>query len=85
MSDYIINKPDDFELNETLECGQCFHFNKLDENDYVLTAFGHMLHIIQTEKEIVFYDTDEKLYMDLWRNYFRQELWSYKGKAFKER
>ena len=70
MSDYIINKPDDFELNETLECGQCFHFNKLDENDYVLTAFGHMLHIIQTEKEIVFYDTDEKLYMDLWRNYF---------------
>ena len=61
---YIINKPDDFELNETLECGQCFHFNKLDENDYVLTAFGHMLHIIQTEKEIVFYDTDEKLYMD---------------------
>ena len=53
MSDYIINKPDDFELNETLECGQCFHFNKLDENDYVLTAFGHMLHIIQTEKEIV--------------------------------
>lgn len=31
MSDYIINKPDDFELNETLECGQCFHFNKLDE------------------------------------------------------
>ena len=70
MSDYIINKPDDFELNEALECGQCFHFNKLDENDYVLTAFGHMLHIIQTEKEIVFYDTDEKLYMDLWRNYF---------------
>ena len=57
-------------MNETLECGQCFHFNKLDENDYVLTAFGHMLHIIQTEKEIVFYDTDEKLYMDLWRNYF---------------
>ena len=50
MSDYIINKPDDFELNETLECGQCFHFNKLDENDYVLTAFGHMLHIIQTRK-----------------------------------
>ena len=61
MSDYIINKPDDFELNETLECGQCFHFKKLDENDYVLTAFGHMLHIMQTEKEIVFYDTDGSL------------------------
>lgn len=54
MSDYIINKPDDFELNETLECGQCFHFKKLDENDYVLTAFGHMLHIMQTEKKLCF-------------------------------
>lgn len=40
MSDYIINKPDDFELNETLECGQCFHFNKLDENDNVYILPG---------------------------------------------
>ena len=44
MNDYVINTPSDFNLKETLECGQCFHFNMLDENEYVdsiWTAFTY--------------------------------------------
>ncbi len=70
MKDYIINIPSDFNLKETLECGQCFHFNKIDENEYVLTAYGHLLHIRQDDKSLVFYNTDEDLYNMLWKRYF---------------
>lgn len=73
MTDYIINKPQDFSLEETLECGQCFHFNKIDQNDYVLTAYGNMLHIRQDDKKIVFYNTDEQQYNNIWKNYFDLE------------
>ena len=57
MNDYVINTPPDFNLKETLECGQCFHFNMLDENEYVLTAYGQLLHIRQDDSKLVFYDT----------------------------
>ena len=70
MNDYVINTPSDFNLKETLECGQCFHFNMLDENEYVLTAYGQLLHIRQDDSKLVFYDTDEKMYDALWRKYF---------------
>lgn len=70
MKDYIINTPSDFNLKETLECGQCFHFNMIDENEYVLTAYGHMLHIRQDDKNLIFYDTDDRTYNELWREYF---------------
>lgn len=70
MKDYIINTPSDFNLKETLECGQCFHFNMIDENEYVLAAYGHMLHIRQDDKNLIFYDTDDRTYNELWREYF---------------
>lgn len=70
MKDYIINTPADFNLKETLECGQCFHFNMIDENEYVLTAYNHMLHIRQDDKNLIFYNTDEKEYDRIWRQYF---------------
>ena len=40
MADYKLKNVCDFDLAQTLECGQCFHFVKLDEEDYVLTEIG---------------------------------------------
>lgn len=73
MKDYVINTPEDFNLKETLECGQCFHFNSIDENEYVLTAYDNMLHIRQDEKQLIFYNTDEEQYQKLWKRYFDLE------------
>lgn len=39
----------DFNLEQTLECGQCFNFEKLGEYDYVVIAFGRVLHVSQHE------------------------------------
>lgn len=73
MNDYVINTPEDFNLKETLECGQCFHFNSIDENEYVLTAYDNILHIRQDEKQLIFYNTDEEQYQKLWKRYFDLE------------
>lgn len=70
---FVLNDIHDFDLGQTLECGQCFHFVKLDENEYVLTAFGKVLHIAQTGDKLIFFDTDEKEYNQIWKKYFDME------------
>lgn len=70
MSDYKLKNVCDFDLAQTLECGQCFHFVKLDENDYVLTAKGRLLHVSQQADTVTFYDTEEDEYVNVWKNYF---------------
>ena len=37
----------DFDIEDVLECGQCFHFEKINEKEYVLSAFGRVLHVKQ--------------------------------------
>ncbi|MDO5381427.1 MAG: DNA glycosylase [Eubacteriales bacterium] len=73
MKDYIVNNVKDFDLKETLECGQCFHFNKIDEEEYVLTAYNRLLHIRQEDNTLIFYNTAEQEYNSLWRKYFDLE------------
>lgn len=70
MSDYKLKNVCDFDLAQTLECGQCFHFVKLDENDYVLTAKGRVLHVSQRADTVTFYDTEEDEYVNVWKDYF---------------
>ena len=70
MSDYKLKNVCDFDLAQTLECGQCFHFVKLDENDYVLTAKGRLLHVSQQADTVTFYDTEEDEYVNVWKYYF---------------
>ena len=75
MSDYKLKNVCDFDLAQTLECGQCFHFVKLDEEDYVLAAKGHVLHVSQEDDTVTFYDTEEDEYVNVWKDYFDMD-WS---------
>ena len=70
MADYKLKNVCDFDLAQTLECGQCFHFIKLDEEDYVLTAKGYVLHVSQEADTVTFYDTDKDEYVNVWKDYF---------------
>lgn len=70
MSDYKLKNVCDFDLAQTLECGQCFHFVKFDEEDYVLAAKGHVLHVSQEDDTVTFYDTEEDEYVNVWKDYF---------------
>lgn len=66
----IVNEVQDFLLSQTLECGQCFHFDRIDEEEYIVVAYGKMLHIKQHENKLIFFDTSRQTYENVWRRYF---------------
>ncbi len=66
----VLEDFDSFDIGQTLECGQCFRFNKLSEGEYVIIACSRVLHIKQSEHSIEFYPCDKKDFDDIWRVYF---------------
>lgn len=70
----IIEKPEFFSLDRTLDCGQCFRFEKKD-GCWQGVAFGRLLKIKETERTLEFNvskeEFDEKFYhyFDLGRDY----------------
>lgn len=60
----------DFDLKQTLDCGQCFRWNIQPDSSYTGVAFGHTLHIIETNRAILFTDVSEQEFMQIWRDYF---------------
>ncbi len=72
----ILSDVSDFNLAQTMECGQCFHFVRLDEDpddkysEYEISAYGKYLHIAQENDKFIFFDTSKKDFNDIWKNYF---------------
>lgn len=60
----------DFNVEQTLECGQCFHFEKLGSQEYAVIAYGRLLHIKQEKNTVIFFEKDEKEVSDIWIPYF---------------
>ena len=73
----------DYSLSDTLECGQCFRFDLVDNGEYECEYTGVVgscfLHIAQREKgELIFYDTDIEQFNSLWEKYFSLDTdWSF--------
>ncbi len=66
----VISKLSDFNLEETLECGQCFDFIKAEENAYDIIACGRYLFAEQKEDTLILYDTSMDEYESVWKDYF---------------
>lgn len=71
-SDILLKTPD-LNLDETLDCGQAFRWEKTGENTY----HGAMLNtplIVSAEKDYFrFADTDEETFLNVWLPYFDLE------------
>ena len=93
--DYSVNGNDiivsesDFDLDETLDCGQAFRWKKTS-SDHECTYEGKFLNdylrISQIKKgEFIFHDTDENDFISKWINYFDFETdYSQLKKQFSE-
>ena len=66
----ILTNVENFDLNETFNCGQCFRWNEKSENDFVGVAKGKVLKIIKNENNIILKDVSEKEFKEIWFNYF---------------
>lgn len=69
----MIKNVPDFDLTQTLECGQCFRCYQQDVGEYVVVAKKHLLHIMQKNQDLIFIDTDKKTVEDIWIPYFDLE------------
>lgn len=68
--DTIVEGVRDFDLESTLECGQCFRWEKNATNDYTGVAFKKALRIIQDEDTLILKDTPISDYESIWHEYF---------------
>lgn len=66
----ILENVIDFNIQHILECGQCFNFEKIGDMEYVIVAYGNMLHIQQKENNITMYNTTMEAYEGVWKHYF---------------
>ena len=67
---YTIKRPDNFDIEQIFDCGQCFRFGKHPEkrDTYCGVAFGKYLEITQSENEIIF-NCDESAFHDNWHSF----------------
>jgi len=66
----IMSKFDSFDIKEILECGQCFRFDKIDENYYSIVAFNKVLYIKQKEDIVEFEPCSINDFENIWIDYF---------------
>lgn len=69
-NDIVLSEYESFVISQTLECGQCFRFVNIGEENYVVIAFGKILNIYQDGASIVFKNTSEDEFKNIWINYF---------------
>lgn len=69
----IMTDFDSFNIEEILECGQCFRFEKLENMHYTIVANGKVLNIKQIENKVEFYPCNKEDFENIWINYFDLE------------
>lgn len=56
----------DFNIQQTLECGQCFHFDEVGEMEYGYVCGDRLLHIKQEGDTLIFFNTTKDEVCDFW-------------------
>lgn len=69
-NDIILHEYESFVISQILECGQCFRFTQIGEENYIIVAYGKILNIYCDGTDIVFKNTTEEEFNNIWYNYF---------------
>ena len=72
-NDLLLEDAHNFALDQTLDCGQAFRWQELEENTWQGVAFGKYLKISKKGNTVTFHNTSEKDFNDIWRDYFDLE------------
>ena len=72
-NDIVLESFDCLDLRNTLLCGQAFRWKETEKGSFTGTVKGHTLCISQSDNEIIFRNTDEKTFFELWVPYFDLE------------
>ncbi len=69
----IIEGVKNFNIKQILECGQCFRWDKITDENYIVVAFGRVIEILQNNDEVIIYNSNEEDFNNIWLNYFDLE------------
>lgn len=61
---------EDFHLEQTLDCGQCFRWDRQEDGSYCGEAFGKRLLLTQDENTVVFHGVSPEDFQQIWSPYF---------------
>lgn len=68
--DFVLNNVNCLNLAETLDCGQAFRWQAVSNNKWYGIAFGKELTLELKGNKLIFYNTTENEYNNIWKNYF---------------
>ena len=78
MEHHIFKKGEDtivegiahFDLGSTLDCGQCFRWDRNDDNDYTGIAYGKVVRVVQKNDTLTFMKSTIEDVQSTWYEYF---------------
>lgn len=68
--DLVITGLRDFDLKHIFDCGQCFRWNKSDDDAYIGVAMNRALKIAQKGDTVILYETSLEDFNSIWFDYF---------------
>ena len=66
----IIKETRNFNIKQILECGQCFRWEKISDENYIVVAKRRVIEIIQKDNDVYIYNTNLEEFKNIWREYF---------------
>ncbi|EHI97345.1 8-oxoguanine DNA glycosylase domain-containing protein [Clostridium sp. DL-VIII] len=66
----IIEGVKNFKLKHIFECGQIFRFEEIEENDFIVIAFGKLIEVKEEGNNVIIYNTNEEEFNRIWLSYF---------------
>lgn len=68
--DLIVTELKCFNLENTVMCGQAFRWNETDKGEFEAVVKSKILTVCQKDNELIFKNTTEKEFNELWKDYF---------------
>lgn len=66
----IIKGVKNFNIKQVLECGQCFRWERITDNKYIVVAYRKVIEIIQNDDEVIIENSNIEDFNNIWLNYF---------------
>jgi N-glycosylase/DNA lyase len=69
--DYVkIKETKNFKLRHIFECGQIFRFEEIEENNFIVIAFGKLIEVKEYNDDVTIYNTTKEDFNNIWLKYF---------------
>lgn len=69
----ILKETKSFNIKQILECGQCFRWDKITDENYIVVAYGKVIEVLQEGTTVYIYNSNQEDFNNIWLNYFDLE------------